>query len=96
MPLSGMTSLDSFTVRESSLIWSRSRLSGHWSNLYVSWLYLIVVSGGRDLSFSISWTGERLDVTVHLLLSRVAGGSTFSSKMGVRPLTLSSKHDFIE
>ena len=32
---------------------------------------LSVVS--RDLSFSISWTGKRRDVTVHVLVSRVAG-----------------------
>ena len=31
----------------------------------------VVVS--RDPSFSVSWTGERLDVTVRVLLSRVAG-----------------------
>ena len=72
-----MTSLDSSTIREPSSIWNRSRLSGHLLNLFVLRLYWIFVGGVWWLvvifSFSISRTGERLDVTVRVLLSRVAG-----------------------
>ena len=53
-------------------------LFGYWLNLHLPRLYLVVVDGlswpvVRDPSFSFSLTGGRLDVTVRVLLSRVAG-----------------------